>query len=179
MRAIQFSISMFVASFVTFASQLATATSAVTSAVTPSATFEPMRWEKLVGHAVQNGSPMEGPHGLTYLVLTIRVPDDTTVDRTADYFSAVGGYDRSGNFGVARAEVVSEVWSTDRDDNWNVEQWQFVVSSSGELRTARHAVMVQTKLGRVLDYKTLRTTPDEDNASWARKLQAWYLAIGL
>jgi hypothetical protein len=135
--------------------------------------LDPVKLQAVIDRAVAQGEPMETSDGV-YLSLKNLQPNDPTQSHRADYFSAVGGFDSHGKFGVSRLEVVSENWVLNQEHNWEIDQWLFRSWPDGDLRLAMHIQLVETADGLLLSSDILKTTDEEGLKEWSSHLNGWY-----
>lgn len=138
-----------------------------------SADGDSQKWEKLLGHIVQDGQTTETPQGVFRTLQRIE-PQDPTRPRRADFIRTVGGFDGNGVYRIRRIESVSENWRIDPKSNWDIDQWLFKVSAAGDLQSASHVHLVKTPSGSVLVYDSLKEDASELDRQWKNRLEAWY-----
>ena len=102
----------------------------------------------LVDVASQSEEVLHTPYG-DYHVLKHIEPADVTQTHDAEYFSVVGGMYK-GKFYADHVEMVSERWVHTTHDVWNIDQWLFTVSLTGELVRASHNRLHEDDNGTVL-----------------------------
>lgn len=138
--------------------------------------FDETKWTKLLDRIVEHGTPMETDEG-HWRILSHVVPDDRAKPRHADYISTIGSYDAAGEYVPGVVSDVSENWQI-KDGNWDIDQWHFLVLTTGELIWVEHNHLVETMEGRVLDYQSLPTGAVSDPVElqhWGQVLEQWYL----
>lgn len=137
--------------------------------------FDAAKWQQLIAKVIKNGTAQDTPDG-TLMELSNIVPNDLTKPHHADYISALGGRDSSGNFGVAEMYDVSENWRI-QNGNWNIDQWIWTISSEGDLLAISHSTLVETMDGLVLSDDSVATgavTDAAELAHWGQVLNQWY-----
>ena len=115
----------------------------------------------LVDVASQSEEVLHTPYG-DYHVLKHIEPADVTQTHDAEYFSVVGGMYK-GKFYADHVSMVSENWV--REGNiWNIDQWLFTVTLTGELVRASHNTLREDDNGTVLpsEYPPAPTDAEAD-----------------
>jgi hypothetical protein len=72
--------------------------------------------------------------------------------------------------------LVSEKWVVNANDQWEITQWIFNSTLTGEMREISNNFLLERKDGRVLDYKNLPTDGPQAETSqklWAEKVNFW------
>ncbi len=139
--------------------------------------FEAARWEKLWKLVAFIGEKMDFGDNQQLRHFKNIVPENKQAPHKADYFSAIGQLDEFGKFHAREISVVSEDWRKQENGNWEIEQWIFQVRLNGELRSVRHALIIETPEGSVLDVQELPSgavDSPEELARWGAKLNEWY-----
>jgi hypothetical protein len=138
--------------------------------------FDAQKWGALVAQAAKSTDAMDTESG-QFRTLTKITPLDAGQPHQADYFSAVGYPDtESGNFSVMYLSAVSETWAIDANSNWDVDQWIYQLSTSGELTSLSHNHLVEEQDGRIVLYDGISTKGADDPGElqhWGVKLDEW------
>lgn len=135
-------------------------------------------WNKLLDIVQMKGQTLESEYG-EYVYLEQIEPMDKSLPHIANYFSLVGGKNAAGQFGFGRIEVVSENWQLDQAGNWVIDQYLYRISPEGEIISASHVNMVQTKDRLILKYDSAWLDEAASKSNWQRILNNWYVQIGL
>jgi hypothetical protein len=135
-------------------------------------------WNKLLDIVQKKGQTLESEYG-EYVYLEQIEPMDKSLPHIANYFSLVGGKDAVGQFGFGRIEVVSENWQLDQAGNWVIDQYLYRISPEGEINSASHVNMVQTKDRLILKYDSVWLDEAASKSNWQRILNNWYVQVGL
>lgn len=129
-------------------------------------------WNGLLDAAAASENQLDTPYG-TYRYLQHIDPADTDQPHRAEYFSVVGGFDANGVFLMDHVEVVSEVWTLDAAGAWKIDQWGFTVAIDGTVTFSMHNDLNIERGGRVLEHRSIPTTPEEFAAHWQTLLLDW------
>lgn len=133
-------------------------------------------WNKLIQYIAENGKFLSVEAlGYIYIENTQRVPNSE--DRQSDYISLVGYVDSEGVFNASHLEVVSEGWSIDSKNNWQIDQWLFKVDGYSNLKWGAHIDMIQTRDQQVLKHEYVSETQEMLNLQWQNQLNSWYQFI--
>lgn len=139
--------------------------------------FDAAKWDKLVGLVAFVGEQMNVGDGLQLRSFGSLVPNDKAIPHKADYFSTMGAVDSMGIYHPFEVSAVSEDWRKRENGDWEIEQWIWKVSLTGELRGVMHTMLVETHDGSVLDIINLPVGTAQDPAElerWGAKLGEWY-----
>jgi hypothetical protein len=139
--------------------------------------FESTRWEKLVGLVAFIGDQYDIGDGVQLRSFASIIPTDKTVPHKADYFSTIGLVDTFRKYHPNEISAVSEDWRKQTNGNWEIEQWIWKVSLSGELRGVMHGLIVKTPDNTIVEMKNLpvgNADAPEELARWGAKLNEWY-----
>lgn len=139
--------------------------------------FETARWEKLWKLAAFIGEKMNFGENQQLRHFKNIVPENQALPHKADYFSTIGVLDQFGKYHAQEISVVSEDWRRQGNGNWEIEQWIFQVRLNGDLKSVRHALVIKTPDGLVLDIQELPSgaaDSPEELARWGTKLHEWY-----
>ena len=134
--------------------------------------FNAQGWAQLEARAVASGKRIDTDNG-TYLVMSHIVPGDISKSHVADYFSVVGSYAGPRQFLTDHVEMVSENWQL-KNGNFDIDQWQYVITTDGQLFESAHNYLVETPSGRVLDDESLSKTQQQSLQTLAARLRNWY-----
>tara|TARA_B110001454_G_scaffold181094_1_gene174983 strand:+ start:35127 stop:35654 length:528 start_codon:yes stop_codon:yes gene_type:complete len=148
------------------------------SGVSPAESVQIRNWNKLLDIVQKKGHLLETEYG-DYLFVEHVEPVDKTQAHVANYFSLVGGKDAGGQFNFGRIEVVSENWQLDQEGNWVIDQYLYRISPEGEIISASHVDMVQSKDRLVLKYNSSGLDEAASKSNWQRILNNWYVQVGL
>lgn len=131
------------------------------------------KWQQLKTYVITDGTPIQTAFDLYYSLSDIQ-PPDTNKDHQAEYFSAVGNLNDSGQFQVTEYQVVSEHWDLSQNGTmWTIDQWVLRVNLQGALIDARHNRIVETVDRQVLDHESSAVSPTEGLQVWTQKLSDW------
>ncbi|MNJ96773.1 hypothetical protein D3C87_145060 [compost metagenome] len=137
------------------------------------------KWEALLGEMIFKGDRTETQNGY-YMTLTHQVALPAPAEgHHVEYISTVGYYDHTGIYQPMRVEAVSETWRIDRNGNWDIDQWLFVISIAGDVVRGQHVHLVETRTGSIVEYDYLRTTEEEQLQQWKGISDNWYLWTGI
>lgn len=92
--------------------------------------------------------------------------------RSADYLSAVGGFDSQGEFQIGHYEVVSERWIK-VDKLWHIDQWLYTLSSEYSVGLMSHRTMIQNESSIVLDLQYVSETDEVYKSKLYSILKGW------
>lgn len=128
------------------------------------------RWEALINKAVTQGTSQESEMG-EFRTLTISNTTDLSGPHLIEYFSAVGGQSVSdGKFYVGHLELVWENWSVNEDNNWDIDQWLFIINKDTTLSASWHNHLIETRSGGVLLDERIKETDATTAKSFDQKL---------
>lgn len=138
--------------------------------------FDQAAFQTLLDRTIQTGRHQH-LDSFDWRVLERTTPADTSIDHQIDYYSAVGGLDHLGKFGVFEVQVHTEIWTKNAEGNWDIEQWQWVSSNQGELRDVDHWLVAETPSGTVLGFQQLNFGAPNNEVEldrWNTKLTEWF-----
>ncbi|MCB9027325.1 MAG: hypothetical protein H6625_13470 [Bdellovibrionaceae bacterium] len=141
-------------------------------------TSDEQSWQKLVQKIVKEGEVLNSEYG-TYLIMSEITPNKPDLDQDGNhinnYISLVGGFSppSSSNFFLSHVEAVWENWQLDADGNWKVDQWLFKLTENGDLLSARHYSLVETKQRRVLKHQYEKEKPEIGETIWMLLKKSW------
>lgn len=136
--------------------------------------FDSAAWSTLMGKVVETGSKMQTDDGWI-LYLSRVIPNDPTVPRKADYLTARGVYVNN-RFVTFSVNTVTEIWTIDADNNWNIDQIIRRISPEGALQSVYHSVLVEDQRGFIISSKVIPSgapSSPEELQAWGEKLKDW------
>ena len=139
--------------------------------------FDAAKWEKLVSLVAFVGEKMDVGDGMQLRSFGNIVPNDKSIPHKADYFSTMGAFNSMGKYYPFEVSAVSEDWRKRENGNWEIEQFIWKISLSGELKGVMHQMLVETHDGTVLEIVNLPVGTAQDPAElarWGAKLDEWY-----
>lgn len=138
--------------------------------------FDKAKWDRLVANAATHGEEMIVDRGVEYRSLSKIVPADLENTHSANYFSTVGYTNEKNEYVPGYVSVVSENWVLNAQNNWEIDQWLYLISLDGNLRGIWHNFLIETKVGSVLEYKSLPVEGIDQPSSldnWSKKMGEW------
>lgn len=135
--------------------------------------FDSGKWTILLNRTVAQGQGMQTQYG-DFKTLTRIAPNNEQAAHTADYFSLVGGTDTDGVFHAGHVEVVSENWQIDQNGNWDIHQWQYVVSMNGDVTQYAQVHLVEKQNREVVSDDYIPTTDAQALTNLSLLLKQWY-----
>jgi len=135
--------------------------------------FDSAKWQALMARAGVQGQEMDTQFGV-YKSLTSDVPADTTKAHKSDYYSVVGGMGDGGVFHVDHVEIISENWQINKDGNWDIDQWQYVVTTAGDVQEFNHIHLVETPSRVVVTDDNVTVTEQAALVNLTLLLNQWY-----
>jgi hypothetical protein len=136
------------------------------------------KWADLQVHIEKNGELMETQFG-DYLSLSDVNPNDRNQPRVANYISLVGGMSQEGKFSTGRLESVWEDWKFDKDNNFRIDQWLFVISVEGQVIGHSRSILVLTQTGQYVRSEYPKTSDEEYKTKWFELEDGWLAKSGL
>ena len=144
------------------------------------ASLAPETWNQIVQQILQNGSDMDSYDG-TYRTLSVFQPEDKEQTHWAKYLSAVGAADSEGTFHAWRIHAVFENWVLNENQQWEIDQWLYVLNMQGQIQRLSHYFLKEEKDGHVLEHRQWETGSIDDPTEQQRFkqfLQPWIPASG-
>jgi hypothetical protein len=135
----------------------------------------PETWNQIVQKILKNGSDMDSYDG-TYRTLSVFQPEDKEQTHWAKYLSAVGAADSEGTFHAWRIHAVFENWVLNENQQWEIDQWLYVLNMQGQIQRLSHYFLKEEKDGHVLEHRQWATGSIQDPIEQQRLeqfLQAW------
>lgn len=118
-------------------------------------------WNHIVQQILNKGTDMESFDG-TYRTLSYIHPENKEDTHWAKYLSAVGAADSQGKFHAWRIHAVFEHWVLNQNNQWEIDQWLYVLNLQGQIQRLNHYYLKEEKDGHVLEHKQLQTGSNHD-----------------
>lgn len=157
---------------------LALFTLLLTLSATAHAALPPFR--PLVEKAVQEGEKNDLADYITYH-FTNGPRENNGQPHQVDYLTVMG-VEFPGGFRASSVSLVKEDWQINAAGNWEIDQWLRSFTLGGELAFIRHAKIIETKDGSVLDIIEFPNGGREDAGEVAeaeREMMVWFKRLGL
>jgi hypothetical protein len=142
--------------------------------------LDPEAWNQIVQKILKNGTDMDSYDG-TYRTLSLFQPEDKEQTHWAKYLSAVGAADSEGTFHAWRIHAVFENWVLNENQQWEIDQWLYVLNMQGQIQRLSHYFLKEEKDGHVLEHRQWETGSIDDPTEQQRFkqfLQPWIPASG-
>ncbi len=137
-------------------------------------------WSQLVRNILQNGTDMDSYDG-TYRTLSYFHPTDKDQTHWAKYISAVGAQDLEGQFHAWKYHAVFEHWVLNEKNQWEIDQWLYVLNTQGQIQRIGHYFLKEEKDGHVLEHRQWETGSPQDPLEIQRFvlfLEPWISSTG-
>lgn len=142
----------------------------------PANKSEEDKWAKLLDVIVNSPTRVPTPNG-TYIIHESIIPNDLTKNRIANYISAVGEFSSENVFDIIYLDAVWEQWVKQENGDWQLDQWTFRVSVTGEYLVGRHNEVVKSEVDERRHSTTLKTDEALLKAKWNELKSGWLLTV--